>query len=144
MSHLVKKECAMRDLQTLLDAALSLGWEVRAEERVKYFAGAGEVCQHVLHFSDDMLDDYGNRLNRKYNIGIQIEGDKLSLLHDNAMNGRDVMYGDQVDSCTERVVNRLKQAYQVCAARKVAQRKGWRLSEQKLEDGRVVLKMKVR
>lgn len=143
MSHLVKKECTLSDLQTLLDAARMLGWSVGIDEKVKYFLGYGqEVCPHVLHLTGE-VSDYGQPLGEKYSIGITQEDGKTLLHHDNAMNGSDVMAGDKVDSCTERILNKLKQSYQVGAAKRVAQKKGWRVQEQRLEDGRVVLKMRV-
>lgn len=144
MSHLVKKECSMSELDTLLHAAQSLGWDVKVGGRVKFFNGEAEQCTYVLTLHGE-LNDAGVDISSKYNIGVQIgEDKKITLLHDDAMNGRDVMSRGEHDPCTTRVLNKLKQSYQICAARKVAQRKGWRVSEQKLADGRVVLRMNVR
>ena len=126
MSHLVKKECTLHDLQTLLDAAKALGWSVSENAKVKYYSAYGPVCEYVLHLESE-VDDIGEALT--YTIGIQIEGEKIHLLHDNAMNGREVMYGDQMDSCTTRILNKLKQSYQIVAAQKVAQKKRWKVRE---------------
>ncbi len=137
MSHLVKKSCALRDLQTLLDAARVIGWEVNQGGRAKFFSGYSEECDYVLTPVGE-VNDRGEGL--KYTIGIkQDETGSLSLLYDNAMNSRDVLYGDDEDACTQRVIGKLKQSYQVVAARRVAQKKGWRVSEQVQNDGRVVL-----
>ena len=126
MSHLVKKECALRDLQTLLEAAKALGWSVSENEKVKYYSAYGPVCEYVLHLESE-VDDIGKALT--YTIGIQMEGGKINLLHDNAMNGREVMYGDKMDTCTTRILNKLKQSYQIVAAQKVAQKKQWKVRE---------------
>ena len=56
MSHLVKKECSMTDLDTILETARSLGWRVEAGGRVKYFAGYGEECQYVLWLEGEQAD----------------------------------------------------------------------------------------
>ncbi len=144
MSHLVKKQCALRDLATLLEAARSLGWLVQEEQRVRYYQGEGELCDYTLSLIGE-VSDQGMALAGEYNIGVQVGEDKrIVLLHDDAMNGREVMEEGKQDTCTTRILNKLKQTYQVCAARRVAQRKGWKLSEQVGKDGKVVLKMQVR
>src|SRR5947207_8863123 len=100
MSHLVKQKSSMNDLETLLSDAKSLGWRVEQDQRVQYFSGQGEMCQYVL-WLDGEVNDSQLELGHKYNIGIQIEEDKeISLLHDDAMNGRDVMYNGEHDPCT--------------------------------------------
>lgn len=137
MSHLVKKACALSDLQTLLDAARVMGWEVHQGGKAKFFSGYSEECDYVLTPVGE-VNDRGEGL--KYTIGIkQDKAGAISLLYDNAMNSRDVLYGDDEDACTQRVIGKLKQSYQVVAARRVAQKKGWRVSEQTKADGKVVL-----
>ncbi len=142
MSHLVKKACLLRDLATLLDAARVIGWDVQQGGKARFFSGYSEECDHVLVPAGE-TNDRGEGL--KYTIGVkQDEHGAISLLYDNAMNSRDMMYGDDEDTCTQRIIGKLKQSYQVVAARKVAQKKGWRVSEHVRNDGKVVLKMGVR
>ena len=139
MSHLVKKACALNDLQTLLDAARVLGWTIEQGGKAKFFSGYSEECDFVMTPVNE-VNDRGEGL--AYTIGIkQDQTGAISLLYDNAMNSRDVLYGDDEDTCTQRILGKLKQSYQVVAAKKVAQKKGWRVKEQMRADGKVVLKI---
>jgi len=139
MSHLVKKACALSDLSTLLDAARNIGWDVHQGGKAKFFSGYSEECDFVMTPVGE-VNDRGEGL--RYTIGVKLgEHGAISLLYDNAMNSRNVLYGDEEDACTQRILGKLKQSYQVVAARKVAQRKGWRVSEQTRADGKVVLKL---
>ena len=137
MSHLVKKACALSDLQTLLDAAQALGWQVQRGGKAKFYSGYSEECNYVVTPVGE-VNDRGEGL--RYTIGVTLdERFVISLLYDNAMNSRDVILGDEEDTCTKRIIGKLKQSYQVVAARKVAQKKGWRVQEQTRADGKVVL-----
>jgi chromosome condensin MukBEF ATPase and DNA-binding subunit MukB len=54
------------------------------------------------------------------------------------------MYNGEMDACTTRILNKLKQSYQITATKKVAAKRGWCVSEQVLENGKVALKLRVR
>lgn len=141
MSHLVKKACALQDVNILLDAAKRLGWLVTEKARAKFYSGYSDICDFVLIPHGEVTDNGDDLI---YTIGIKVEDGKINLLYDNAMNSRSVMYGDQEDTCTQRIIGKLKQSYQVVAAKKIAQKKGWRVKEQIQADGKVILKMGVR
>ena len=141
MSHLVKKTCALRDLQTLLKAAETIGWTVQQGGKAGFFSGYSDECDYVLTPVGE-LNDRGEGL--KYTIGItQDQTGTISLHYDNAMNSRDVLYGDEEDSCTKRILGKLKQSYQSVATQQFARNQRWSSKVQTLENGKVGVKMRV-
>lgn len=144
MSKLQTYECDMKDKSLLLDAVTHLGWTVTASEAVSYYSGKGQVCDLVLNFADNVVDRQGRPLNRKYNIGVNLDGkgQVKELLVDNALNGQEVKSATEQDECTQRVLGSLKQAYQLSAAKRVILRKGYRVKEITHEDGRIELSVK--
>lgn len=141
MSHLVKKACNLQDISTLLEAAQALGWLVTENAKATFFYGQSEICEYVLIPQDEVKDN-GDTM--PYTIGVKVEEGKIQLLYDNAMNSRSVMYGDEEDSCTQRIIGKLKQSYQVVSAQKVAKKHNWRIKQEILADGKIVHRIQVR
>jgi hypothetical protein len=138
MSHLVKKGCNLNDIAVLIDAALRLGWQIDQHAKAKFFSGYSELCDYVFSLTGE-LNDRGESI--KYQIGVTQEGGKIQLHYDNAMNSREVLFGDEEDACTQRIIGKLKASYQIVQTRKFAQKKGYRLHEKVLENGKVVLRL---
>ena len=147
MSKLQTYECEMKDKSLLMDAITRLGWSVSVGECVKYYDGHGPQCDLIINFNDATVNDHNEPLNKKYNIGVKLDALRQTvtgILHDNAMNGRAVKAQNEQDTCTQRIMGQLKQAYQLSAAKRVALRKGYTVREILHNDGRIEMQVQGR
>lgn len=129
MSHVADLQLEVKDLDSLEKACNNLGLElVRNQTTFKHFAGRTSPCTHAIRVK-------GNA--KAYEIGLVANGDVrkgFTLQWDSYAGG----YGI-VEKVGGKDGGKLKQAYGNEVARKYYQKKGYRVSNTTLEDGRVVL-----
>ena len=143
MSHVATIEVQVRDLDSLSDACKRLRLElVRSQTTYRWWGTSqGDYplpegftaedlgkCEHAITIP-------GN--DRCFEIGVVRRRDGKAgwnLLWD-FFGHRGQMMSDRVGKQEEK----LKQAYAVCAAKRQAQRQGFRVLEQRLSDGRIKL-----
>ena len=143
MSKLISGDAKIHDLAIVREAALQLGWDIQANVAVSYFWGDGAVCDVVVSPDANEKDRYGKVVGKtaggKYSIGFQRDAvtGKVTMLHDNAMNGAEVLSVEsgQLDDTTQRVVGKLKQAIAGVQVQSILhrQRASWRMEQR--EDG---------
>lgn len=143
MSHICKGEGRVfKRLEDIVAAAKALGWQVKYGEKVRYYYGVGEVCDVVVEMRDDVVNERGESLNKKYNIGFkQNEKGEYEAIYDNAMNGRAVFEETKSDAVTQRVIGLFKQAYNEANVRRQAVAKRKTVTKQIGVDG--VVRMRI-
>lgn len=130
MSKLVEGFIECPDLEAVRLAAELLGWTVQEHTRVMYFNGPGEHCDVTLAPTGE-LNRYGHDVGAKYTIGFKQTAEGIKVLHDNAMNGAEVLDKDKLDDTTERVVGKLKQAINRAVVERhlKGRRESWRVEQ---------------
>lgn len=140
MSKLMSGEIRVASLDVVREAALLLGWNCLSNQAVSYFYAEGPVCELVVSPSADEQDNQGRPVGKlaggKYTVGFrQGEDGKITMHHDNAMNGREVysLESGQTDETTQRVVGRMMQAIAQVEVTGMLrqQRASWRVEQRK-------------
>lgn len=128
MSHVVKLQIEVKDLDALDAAAQQLGCElVRDAGTHLYYAGSRAECSHAIRVKDNAL---------AYEIGlIQGENGCWELQADFYMGGNGLA------AAVGHNAKKLKQEYALQVAIRHAQRRGLRVQRSVREDGYVVLRV---
>ena len=160
MSHVAKVDVEITNLDDLDAACKRIGLElVRGQQTYQWYGtSVGDYplpegftvedlgrCDHAIRIPlDHPYHQRSDPTDRPYEIGVVKRRDGkpgYMLMWDFFCGGMGLseFTGQSLDSSGEHdgQVPRLKQAYAICAARRVAQQRGFRLQEQALADGTV-------
>ena len=148
MSQVCTIVTEVRDLGDVKEACKALGWKFVADggHLRSYESQQGRRCTVLVEFPESVVDRKGTPLNWKYNLGLVPKdyGTGYTLLHDNAMMGREVLDAERMDPETALLVGKFKQAVAIAAVMRQTARKRQQVQKTLMADGTVRLDIIVR
>ncbi|MFA5385023.1 MAG: DUF1257 domain-containing protein [Eubacteriales bacterium] len=140
MSHITKIKVEIRDLNVLKDACARLDFEFKeGQKKINWwgvYVGDSPLPEGVDASYLGKCDHAIKVPNAKYEIGVTQKGDTYELLYDSWYSGG---LADALGPNAEKLI----QAYAVEAAKAEAQRQGYSVYEESLQDGSVQLNIQV-